>query len=157
MTDTEMRIIKALQRGISLMEEPFREIAQEAGVSEEELLAQVRAWKNDGIIRRFGAVLEHRRVGCSANAMGVWNVPDAEVQDFGRSAARFRAVSHCYQRPRFGGFRYNLYTMIHGRSREECEGLARRISERTGVGDYALLYTTAEFKKSSPAYFADAE
>jgi hypothetical protein len=64
-------------------------------------------------------------------------------------------VSHCYQRPRFAGFPYNLYTMIHGRSREECESAAGTISEQTGIADYALLYTTEEFKKTSPEYFAD--
>ena len=87
--------------------------------------------------------------------MGVWNVPDEQIETFGRKAASFSVVSHCYQRPRFAGFRFNLYTMIHGKSREDCEAAAREISARTGVTDYTLLYTTAEYKKSSPVYFAD--
>jgi len=153
MTETQIGIIKALQGGLPLCQEPFLEPAQKAGVSQDELLAQLQAWKADGTIRRFGAMLRHHRAGYSVNAMGVWNVPDDRVEDFGRAAARSRAVSHCYQRPRFIGFKYNLYTMIHGKSREECENAARRISEETGIADYALLYTTKEFKKARPVYF----
>jgi DNA-binding Lrp family transcriptional regulator len=155
MNETQIRIIKALQDGLPLSEEPFLEVARKAGVSQEDLLTQLRVWKEDGTIRRFGAMLRHRQAGYTANAMGVWNVPDARIEAFGQAAAGFRAVSHCYRRPRFEGFRYNLYTMIHGRSKEECEEVARRISAETGITDYRLLYTTAEFKKSSPAYFAE--
>ena len=152
-----MRIVKALQDGIPLCEEPFQEIARNVGIPQEELLAQLHVWKNDGTIRRFGAFLRHHQAGYSANAMGVWNVPDAQIEDFGRAAASLKAVSHCYLRPRFGDFKYNLYTMIHGKSRKACEAAALKISEETGINDYTLLYTTAEFKKSSPAYFADTE
>lgn len=157
MTESQTRIIRALQDGLPLSEEPFSEIARNAGVSEAELLAQLQAWKSDGTIRRFGAILHHQLAGFSVNAMGVWNVPDAQIENFGRTASEFAAVSHCYQRPRFSGFEYNLYTMIHGRSKKECEEIAQGISEKTGITDYMLLYTTAEFKKSSPVYFADTE
>jgi len=157
MTETQIRIVKALQDGLPLSEDPFGEIARRAEVSQDELLAQIRAWQDDGTIRRFGAILRHHRAGYSANAMVVWNVPDDQVEEFGRIAAASKAVSHCYQRPRFAGFEYNLYTMVHGASKEDCESAARKISEQTGTADYALLYTTAEFKKSSPVYFADAQ
>jgi len=155
MTETQIGIIRAVQDGLPLSEEPFREIAERVGISEEQLLAQIRSWKEDGTIRRFGAVLRHHRAGYSVNAMGVWNVPDDRVEEFGLKAAAFRSVSHCYQRPRFGAFPYNLYTMIHGRSEAGCEKTAREISEKTGIEDYALLYTAAEYKKSSPVYFSD--
>ena len=154
MTDRQIAMVRALQDGLPLSEDPFREVAEKAGVPCEELLAQVEAWKKDGAIRRFGAILSHHRAGYSANAMAAWNVPDGQVEDFGRAAANCTSVSHCYQRPRFEGFDYNLYTMIHGRSREDCEEAAREIAERTGIADYALLYTTVEFKKSSPVYFS---
>lgn len=157
MTEIQIRIIRALQEGLPLCEEPFAEIARRAGISQDDLLTQLQAWKDDGTIRRFGAILRHHQAGYSANAMGVWNVPDAQVESFGQTAASFKSVSHCYQRPRFGSFGYNLYTMIHGRSKEECEAAARKISEETGITEYKLLYTTAEFKKSSPVYFADEE
>lgn len=154
MDETQIRIIKALENGISIVEEPFAEIARAAGVTEEELLAQIETWKADGTIRRFGAILRHRQAGFIVNAMAVWNVPDEQVEDFGRTASEHHSVSHCYQRPRFEGFHYNLYTMIHGKAREECESAAQEISERTGITEYELLYTTAEFKKTAPVYFA---
>jgi len=153
MTETQIEIIKALQGGLPLSEEPFLEVARKAGVPQDELLAQIKAWKDDGTIRRFGAMLRHHRAGYPVNAMGVWNVPDDRIEEFGRTAAASEAVTHCYQRPRFANFRYNLYTMIHGRLREDCEKAARRISEQTGITDYALLYTTREFKKVGPVYF----
>jgi len=155
MDETQRRIVRAIQAGLPLTERPFDAIADEVGISVDDLLAQLAAWKADGTIRRLGAFLRHRQAGYSVNAMGAWNVPDDRVESFGRTASGMRSVSHCYQRPRFEGFPYNLYTMIHGRSREECEQTARTISQETGITEYELLYTTAEYKKSSPEYSAD--
>ncbi len=155
MNETQIRIIKALQDGIPLSLEPFKEIAEKAGVTEDELLAQIQEWRDDHTIRRFGAILRHHQAGYAVNAMGAWNVPEDRIDEFARAAGSITAISHMYQRPRFQGFPYNLYTMIHGKSKEDCESAARRISEQTGITDYALLYTTAEFKKTSPVYFAD--
>lgn len=154
MIETQKRVIRALEDGLPFTDEPFKRIAEVAGLTEAELIAQLEAWKADGTIRRFGAILRHQQAGFPANAMGVWDVPDARVEQFGRAAVRFREISHCYQRPRFYGFPYNVYTMIHGRSREDCEDAARAVAAETGITDYTLLYTTAEFKKSSPVYFA---
>ncbi len=154
MTDTQIAIIRALQDGLPLSEEPFGQAARQVGIPLEDLLAQLRAWIDDGTIRRFGCVLRHHRAGYSANAMVVWNVPDDSVDSFGKVASSLPRVSHCYQRPRLEGFSYNLYTMIHGRAKQDCEAVAREISTRTGISDYALLYTNSEFKKSSPAYFS---
>ena len=155
--ETGIRIVRALSSGIPLVEEPFGEAAQEAGITIDELLDRLRGWLADGTIRRFGAMLRHQQIGYSVNAMGVWNVADDHAEEFGRLAASSRSVSHCYRRPRFEGFRFNIYTMIHGRSREECEATARDIAKNTGIGDYELLYTTSEFKKSSPRYFVREE
>ncbi len=157
MNELQRAIVREIQAGLPLAEEPYRAIADRVGMPEDELLAQLAEWKADGTIRRLGAVLRHREAGYSVNAMGAWDVPDAQVEEFGREAASLRSVSHCYERPRFEGFPYNLYTMIHGRSREDCEEAARVISERTGVTAYELLYTTAEFKKSGPVYFTEDE
>jgi DNA-binding Lrp family transcriptional regulator len=155
MTDKQVAIVRALQHGLPLCEEPFSEPAQIAGVDVDELLRQIELWKQDGTIRRFGAFLNHHKAGFKANAMGVWDVADDMVELFGRTAAQISAVSHCYERPRFEGFPYNVYTMIHGASRSDCELVAKTISEATGVTDYKLLYTTTEFKKSSPTYFRE--
>lgn len=153
MDDAQIRIVKALRNGIQIVEEPFAEVAKEAGVTEDELLAQLRSWKADGTIRRFGAILRHQRAGFDVNAMTVWNVPDDQVDTFGQMAAEFQAVSHCYERPKFDDFPYNLYTMIHGKSRGECELTAKEISAKSGITQYEMLYTTTEFKKTGPIYF----
>ncbi|MDH7601184.1 MAG: Lrp/AsnC family transcriptional regulator [Armatimonadota bacterium] len=154
-TRKQRAIIRAIQGGIPLCEQPFHEIARRIGISTDELIKQIEMWKRDGTIRRFGAVLDHRRAGFETNAMVVWNVPDEQVESFGCTAAQFAAVSHCYERPRFEGFNYNMYTMIHGSCRRECEETVKTISQITGISDYRVLYTTAEFKKASPVYFGD--
>ena len=154
MNTTQIAMVKALQDGLPLCEEPFKAVAESIGIGEDALLRQLEEWKADATIRRFGAILRHQRAGYAANAMGVWNVPEDKIEDFGKAASESEAVSHCYQRPRFAGFDYNLYTMIHGKSTEECEAVAAEISQRTGISEYRLLYTTKEFKKTSPVYFA---
>lgn len=155
MTDEQIGIIKALQDSLEVCKRPFDDIAHRAGVSVDDLLAQIRQWQSAGTIRRFGAILRHHRAGYEANAMVVWNVPDNQIDDFAAIATGVKNVSHCYQRPRFPGFEYNIYTMIHGKSRDDCEAAALGISRLSGIEDYQMLYTTAEFKKSSPVYFTE--
>lgn len=157
MTNEDIAIVKAIQGGLPISEEPFADIARQAGVSQERLLERLKEWKTDGTVRRVGALLRHTKAGYFVNSMGAWNVPDEQVESFGKMAAEHGKVSHCYQRPRFAGFRFNLYTMIHGKSKEECETVAKEISERTGIADFDLLYTTAEYKKTSPVYFTGIE
>src|ERR1041385_2211143 len=100
-------------------------------------------------MRRFSAVLNHRRVGFAANAMGVWAIraEDAEVERIGETMGGFRAVSHCYKRPTYPDWPYNIFTMVHGKSSEECEQVLKAISEKTGVREYAALYSPKEYKK----------
>lgn len=156
MDEKQISTIKALQGGLPLSVQPFKDVAERAGITEDELLNQIKDWKDDGTIRRFGAILKHHNAGFATNAMGVWDVPEEKIGTFKRQIMAWGFnVSHSYQRPRFAGFRYNVYTMIHGKTRDECEETARRISEQTGITEYELLYTTAEFKKSSPVYFAE--
>lgn len=157
MTEKEIRIIRVLLGGLPICEAPYALVAERAGVSEEELLAQIASWQDDGTIRRFGAVLAHRRAGYRENALAVWNVPDEGVEGFARAAVEHEAVSHCYRRPRFDGFPYNMYTMLHGREPGECEEAAAEIAADTGVADFELLPTVREFKKSAPAYFSEEE
>lgn len=157
MNKTQIEIIRLLMDGMPLSLEPYREVAAKVGISEEELLEQLKRWKSDGTIRRIGAILRHRGAGYTANAMVVWNVPDDRAEAFGCLASSVDAVSHCYQRPRIDGFPYNLYTMIHGHSEQECETHAALIAQITGVFDYQLLFTAEEYKKSSPFYFAERD
>lgn len=153
LTAAEIAAVRALQQDLPLEPFPFATLAAGAGMSEAELLQHARRLLEEGRMRRFAAVLHHRRAGFVANGMGVWNVPDERAVAVGEQMATFAAVSHCYQRPRYPDWPYNLFTMIHARSTEECEHVAATIAAETGISDYALLYSTREFKKVRVRYF----
>ena len=153
-TEADQRMIRVLQQHLPLRERPFEYWAAEARVPVGELLAAATKYQQSGVMRRFSAVLRHRAVGISANAMGVWIVPPAVQDDFGRAAAAHSAVSHCYLRPSYPpDWPYNIFTMVHGRTRGECEATLRAISAATGISDYAALYSTEEYKKARVRYF----
>lgn len=122
-------------------------------MSETELIDKIKGFIDEGIIRRFGATLKHSHAGFTANAMVVWDVPEEKVSVAGRIMAGFKEVSHCYRRPRRPGWPYNLFTVVHGHSREYCEETAARLSLASGLTNYALLYSTGELKKTSMRYF----
>jgi len=153
LSEQDKRIIRAIQNGLPLVSRPFRSMAEELGMTEDELIAKIKYYLNKGWIRRFGALVSHRDLGYVANAMAVWDVPEEKVPATGRIMAGFKEVTHCYQRPRRPGWPYNLFTVIHGWSREYCAGIAEEISRATGIKDYCLLFSTAELKKSSMLYF----
>jgi DNA-binding Lrp family transcriptional regulator len=153
--ELERRIVQGLQEDLPIVGRPFRVVAERIGVTEGELLAAIRRFKKDGTIRRFGATLRHHRTGFSANAMVVWRAEADDLERVAKVLASFREVTHCYQRPALSGWPYRLFTMIHGRSREECEALARRMAEEAGVTDYRLLFTEEELKKTTMVYFDD--
>jgi DNA-binding Lrp family transcriptional regulator len=154
-TEYEQKIIKEIQEDINLCHSPFKSIADNLGIDEVELLSKVRELEEQGIIRRFGAVLRQRNVGMESNAMGVWHVPDEKIKESGAIMATFSQVSHCYQRVTSPEWIYNLYTMIHGKTAEDCDQVAKNISNNTGITDYRLLYSTRELKKKSMRYFTE--
>ncbi len=121
----------------------------------EEVLATVAQWKQNGTIRRFGAMVRHQRLGYTANAMSAWDVPEERAEEVGRALSAADEVSHCYQRPRAEKWNFNLFAMIHGASAEECERVAARLSGEVGVGIYELLFSSREFKKISMKYFVE--
>ncbi len=152
-TQLEKKIVTELQEDLPLSSHPFKLIADRIGMKEEELLAKIREMKARGIIRRFGAVLRHQKTGYVANAMVVWRVPEERAKEVGSIMASFKEVSHCYQRAICPDWTYNLFTMIHGKSGEECERIATLISEKIKIEDYRLFYSTRELKKTSMKYF----
>jgi len=155
LAEIERRIVQGLQEDLPIVSRPFRVVAERIGVTEKELLATIRRFMNDGTIRRFGATLRHHRSGFSANAMVVWRVEADDLARVAKVLASYREVTHCYQRPALAGWPYRLFTMIHGRSRDECEELARRMADKAGVPDYRLLFTVDELKKTTMVYFDD--
>ncbi len=153
----EKSIVRELQGDLPLVQRPFKPIADKLGIEEDDLLVKLREMDDQGIIRRFSAILRHRNVGFSANAMGAWRVPEDKAEEVGTKMAKFPQVSHCYQRPTFPTWPYSLFTMIHGKSAEDCEQVAKLISQETGIEDYRLLYSTREFKKVSMRYFTEKD
>lgn len=145
--------VRALQQDLPLEEEPFAALAERVGLEERTLLAQARRLKERGAMRRYAALLRHRKMGFSANALGCWAVPEGEVGTVGRHFAALPQVSHCYQRPTYPHWQYSLFTMTHAPSREECLALARQLSRETGTDDYLVLFSTREFKKENSKYF----
>ena len=151
--DVDKKVIQLIQGDLPLELRPFALLAEKAGISEEEFVHRVESLKRRGILRRFGATLRHQEAGFSSNAMVAWRVPEERIQEVGRALARFRAVTHCYQRKTCKGWPYNLYTMIHGDNREECQEIAKKMSGKAGIADYVLLFSEKEFKKTSMKYF----
>jgi DNA-binding Lrp family transcriptional regulator len=153
LTALDKKIISRLQGDIPLVAEPFATIAAEIGISEEELLQKIDAYLEAGVMRRLGTILRHHKAGYSANAMCAWIVPDERVEEVGTIMGTFKEASHVYLRPIYPDWSYNLFTMLHGKSPEDLEQMARDISSQTGINEYKLLYSTREFKKTSMKYF----
>lgn len=162
LTEDEKALARLLQDDMPRGSSPFAELAavlRDGGVdaSEAWVLERTAWWRETGVIRRFGAAIRHHKTGFTANAMGVWSCPEERVEEVGRIMAAFAEVSHCYQRPTAPTWPANMYTMIHGRSREECVVTAERIQAATGLPEPMLLYSVREFKKISMRYFAEDE
>ncbi len=153
LSEREKAVLREIQGDLPLSSRPFEEIGKRTGLAEQEVLAIVEDLMERGIIRRIGAILRHRKAGVKANAMGVWSVPEEEISQVGRLMAEDPSVTHCYHRDPVEHWPYNLYTMIHGETEEECERIAERLSKKTGIKDYRLLFSTREFKKESLKIF----
>ncbi|MBE7414629.1 MAG: Lrp/AsnC family transcriptional regulator [Deltaproteobacteria bacterium] len=150
----DIALIRVLQdEGLFLTARPFHEAAQRLGWSVEEVLARSATLLERGVIRRFGAALTPRNAGFRHNAMVVWDVDDKKAEEAGSALSGHPRVSHCYIRPRFEGFPFNVYTMVHGSSREDLEAVIAELAERAGASRRKALHTLREFKKSSPVYF----
>jgi siroheme decarboxylase len=119
------------------------------------VLARLESLQERGGLRRVAAILFHRRAGFSANGMGVWEVPEDRILEVGKRMAAFRGISHCYQRPTYADWPYSVFTMAHGRSKEECDAVLDAIAADTGIEGRATLYSSTEFKKVRMLYFTD--
>jgi DNA-binding Lrp family transcriptional regulator len=155
LTDLEKKVIASIQGDIPIVSRPYQVLAEAIDVSEETFLETLQRLTDRGVIRRFGATLRHQKSGFAANAMTAWQVDEARIEAVGEIMASFRAVSHCYRRDPADGWPYNLYTMIHGKSEEDCRETARQMSAASGVETYQLLFSRRELKKISMTYFPD--
>ena len=153
--ELDIAVIRALQGDMPVSAEPYAPAAAELQMSQERLLDHLAGMQERGLLRRVAAILYHRRAGFSANGMGVWQVPDEQILDIGRRMAAVRGVSHCYQRPTYADWPYSVFTMAHGRSKEECDAVLDSIAQQTGISERATLYSSTEFKKIRLLYFTD--
>ncbi len=155
--ETDVAVIRALQGPMEVSERPYDAAAAEAGMSTDELLSHLAGMVDRKVLRRVAAILYHRRAGFSANGMGVWRVPEDRILDVGGQMAAVRGVSHCYQRPTYEDWPYSVFTMAHGRSKEECDAILDGIAETHDLhgADRAVLYSSTEFKKIRLHYFTE--
>jgi siroheme decarboxylase len=152
-SEDDKAAIRALQEDVPLTPRPFDLWARRVGLSYRELLARAYDLQQRKIMRRFSAVLYHRKAGFRANAMGVWKVPPERVEEVGNMFAQYQAVSHCYERPVYEDWPYALFSMVHGRTEEECETVLDAMATESGLTERASLYSTREYKKTRVRYF----
>ena len=153
--ETDVAVIRALQGDMPIAPEPYAPAAAELGMPQERFLDHLEGMRERRLLRRVAAILYHRRAGFSANGMGVWRVPDERIRQLGPRMAAFRGISHCYQRPTYEDWPYSIFTMAHGRSKEECDAILDAIAADTGIEERATLYSSTEFKKVRLLYFTD--
>jgi siroheme decarboxylase len=151
----DIAVIRATQGDMPIIPEPYAPAADKLNIPQDKLLAHLTAMQERRLLRRVAAILYHRRAGFSANGMGVWKVPDERIMEIGPRMAAFRGISHCYQRPTYEDWPYSIFTMAHGRSKEECDAILDSIATDTGIADRATLYSSTEFKKIRLLYFTD--
>ncbi len=154
LTPAEIECVRLLQRDLPLQPRPFDALARTSAMSADVIISLGRSLLQRGVMRRFGAVIQMRKPGFSASAMCVWVVPADKADEYGMKMAQSRAVSHCYLRPVYVDWPYNLYTIVHGRSIEECESIINDLAVDTGLEEKCALYPTKEYKKARLSFFA---
>ncbi len=152
MDDIDKKLIPLLCQDIDDSLYPFKQIAEKLNISESLVIEKIKGYKSKGMLRRFGAILYHQHAGFSGNGMSIWNVDDNKIDEVAENISKFPMVSHCYKRPKFDIWQYNLYAMVHGKTEEECKKNVQEISEYINISDYDILFSLKEFKKSSMIY-----
>jgi DNA-binding Lrp family transcriptional regulator len=156
LSELDLAVIRATQGPMDPVAEPFAAPAAELGIPVRTLLDHLESMRERRALRRVAAILFHRRAGFSANGMGVWGVPEERILELGPRMASFRGISHCYQRPTYADWPYSVFTMAHGRSKEECDAILDSIAADTGIEERRTLYSSTEFKKIRMLYFTGA-
>ncbi len=150
MDDTDRRVLMAVQDGLPLVKDPFGAVGSVLDLDRDEVIRRIQALIGNGVVRRFGARINHRRLGIVVNAMVGWNVPEDRVERIGMQMAGSPAVTHCYEREvRRGDWNYNLFTVHHGYSREEVEDQIASLARETGIDEHVVLYSVEECKRST--------
>jgi DNA-binding Lrp family transcriptional regulator len=148
-------LLQAIEGGLPLAPRPYARVGEQLGISESQVMRRLQELREQGIIKRLGVVVRHRLLGYRANAMVVWDVPDAEVADIGRRLGAFECVTLCYRRPRRRpAWPYNLFSMIHGQDRDAVLAQVEQVAAACGLDDVAreALFSTRRFKQRGAIY-----
>ncbi len=154
-TEQDKDFIRELQKNMEIIDEPFVKAANNLGITEDELFAKMKHYESMGVLRRFAAILRHRQVGFTANGMIVWKVPEGRITSVGETLGSFPQVSHCYERPTYDDWPYNVFSMIHCKTHDEAYDVAKTIQKQIDVNEYKILFSSREFKKTRVEYFVE--
>ncbi|MEK6659191.1 MAG: Lrp/AsnC family transcriptional regulator [Campylobacterota bacterium] len=153
LTPLHHAVIRYAQYDIEMVEEPFKKIIDTLGIDYSTFFGILNELQEAGVMRRFASILNHRKAGFSANAMVVWDVDEEDGESIGEKAAAFSAVSHCYLRPKYPNWQYNLFTMVHGKTTDETNDIIKEMAQEIEAKSYMPLYSSREFKKVRIEYF----
>ncbi|GBF24526.1 HTH-type transcriptional regulator Ptr2 [archaeon MnTg01] len=154
-TEEDKEFIRELQKDLDIVDRPFLNAAKKLGMTEEQVFEKLKHYEEIGVMRRFAAILRHRDVGFVANGMIVWKVPEERITEVGVKLGAFPQVSHCYQRPVYADWPYNVFSMIHCKSQDEAQEMAKTIQNQINVDEYKILFSAREFKKTRVEYFVE--
>ncbi len=156
LTAAHYEIVKLAQNDIQIVSEPFKETVEKLDMNYDTFFAALEEFKEAGVMRRFASILNHRKAGFNANAMVVWDIEEGDKgKEIGDSVAKYSAVSHCYLRPKYPNWQYNLFSMIHGKTKEDTQGVIDNIANEIEYKSCMPLYSSREFKKVRIDYFSD--
>ncbi len=154
-TEQDKDFIRELQKNMEIIDEPFVNAANNLGLTENEVFEQMKHYEDIGVMRRFAAILRHRQIGFTANGMIVWKVDEDKISEVGAKLGSFPQVSHCYERPTYPDWPYNVFSMIHCKTQDEAHDVAKTIQDQIHVDEYDILFSTREFKKTRVEYFVE--
>lgn len=155
--EDDKEFIRQLQKDLQVIDRPFLPAAQALKMSEAQVFEKLYYYESIGVMRRYAAILRHRDVGFTANGMIVWRVPEEKIESVGETLGAFPQISHCYQRPVYADWPYNVFSMVHCKSIAEAESMAKDIQGHINVDDYKILFSSREFKKTRVEYFTEGQ
>jgi len=156
-TEEDKEFIRQLQKDMEIVDRPFQKAAKNLGMTEEQIFEKLHHYEDIGVMRRYAAILRHREAGFTANGMIVWKVPEGRITEVGNKLGAFPQVSHCYERPVYPDWPYNVFSMIHCKSFDEAGEVAGQIQKQIDVDEYKILFSAKEFKKTRVEYFVENE
>lgn len=153
LTAKEIAVVRELQQDLPLVHRPFQAMAERLAVGENRVFDLAKDFLARGLMRRFAALLYHRRLGFLANGMGCWRAPEKRLEEVGKALAAFPQVTHCYQRVTYPQWPYNLFTMVHAPTQDACLSTVRAMAKKVDIMDYLVLFSTREFKKAMVKFY----